>query len=95
MNTKRTDTDRVLAALRGPAAVTSEAGSPRIGQRENHVRFTFDMDRAQHRFVKRFVLDCDTTSSAATRALWALVEQDSALAERLRGYLVEPPARDV
>jgi len=67
--TKRTDTSRMLEALRGPSTVAVPTeGTPPVrvtGSRASQVRFTFDMARNQHRFVKRFVLDCDTTGSAA------------------------------
>lgn len=89
MTTKRTSTDQVLAALQGPA-ISLPARSP--AQQSNrpkagHVRFTFDIDRSQHLFIRHFALDTRTTASAATRALWALVEEDNALAERVRGLL--------
>jgi hypothetical protein len=88
MTTKRTE--QVLAALRGanPSAPAEPAGEPALARsRRGGVRFTFDVSREQHRFIRQFVLDSETTASAATRALWALVQEDSALAERLRGSL--------
>ena len=91
MSTKRTD--QVLAALRGTAAPPAP---PVLQQHEESkskddaVRFTFDVPRHQHRFIRQFVLDSNTTASAATRALWGLVQDDNALAERLRGLLTAP-----
>lgn len=89
MTTKRTSTDQVLAALQGPA-IPLPASSPvqrSSSPREGLVRFTFDIDRSQHLFIRHFALDTRTTASAATRALWSLVEEDNALAERVRGLL--------
>ncbi len=48
------------------------------------IRFTFDVAREQHRFIKHFVYDSDSTASAVTRALWELVAEDNALAQRVR-----------
>lgn len=82
-------TDEVLAALMGPLpqapAQTSQARG--TGPKPGYVRFTFDMDPELHYFIRHFVLESRTSASAAMRALWSLVEQDSALAERLRGVL--------
>lgn len=89
MTTKRTE--QVLAALRGanPPAPAEPQGEPALARRRRGgVRFTFDVSREQHRFIRQFVLDSETTASAATRTLWMLVQEDSALAERLRGNLV-------
>jgi hypothetical protein len=81
-------TDQVLAALRGTAPSPVAPSEEVTGAlKEKAVRFTFDVDRHQHRFIRQFVLDEQTTASAATRALWTLVQADNALAERLRGIL--------
>ncbi len=88
MNNKRTD--QVLAALRGtepPTVIPAPTVADAARRRDDQIRFTFDVARGQHRFIRQFVLDSQTTASAATRALWSLVEDDSALAERLRGQL--------
>ena len=66
-----------------PVAAVADAAK----RRDDQIRFTFDVARGQHRFIRQFVLDSQTTASAATRALWSLVEEDNALAERLRGQL--------
>ena len=88
--TTKNRTDQVLAALRGEAAPVGVA--PLVEQqlqkqKSDAVRFTFDVVRDQHRFIRQFVLDSDTNASAATRTLWTLVQDDSGLAERLRGLL--------
>jgi hypothetical protein len=85
MTKKRTD--EVLAALMGqqpkpPSEVQPSRGN---GPKPGYVRFTFDIAPDQHYFIRHFVLESRTTASAAMRELWSLVEEDSALAERLRG----------
>lgn len=86
---KKKRTDQVLAALMGPlpkplSEVPQSRGN---GPKSGYVRFTFDIDPDQHYFIRHFVLESRTSASAAMRALWSLVEEDSALAERLRGVL--------
>jgi hypothetical protein len=88
MTTNRTE--QVLAALRGASPPPSAAKQPQNAagpEKEPAVRFTFDVPRDQHRFIRQFVLDAESTASAATRILWTLVQEDSGLAERLRGQL--------
>ena len=88
--TTKNRTDQVLAALRGetlPMSATPLVEQQVQKQKSDAVRFTFDVARDQHRFIRQFVLDSDTNASAATRTLWTLVQDDSGLAERLRGLL--------
>lgn len=80
----------VLAAMTAQAPMTVLPPSPAGrsgGRRSDMVRFTFDVSRPQHRFIKQYVLESDATASAATRQLWQLVQEDSTLAERLRAAL--------
>ena len=81
----------VLAAMTAQAPVAvlppPASGVRPGGRRSDMVRFTFDVTRPQHRFIKQYVLESDATASAATRLLWQLVQEDSALAERLRAAL--------
>ena len=56
------------------------------------MRFTFDVSREQHRSIKHYVLEAETTASAATRALWELVAEDNALAQRLTSRLAAQAA---
>jgi hypothetical protein len=93
MTTKRTE--QVLAALRGatpPATTAPQSEQTSVRGKRDGVRFTFDVAREQHRYIRKFVLDSETTASAATRSLWALVQEDNALAERLRGKLASEEA---
>lgn len=80
----------VLAAMTAQAPVMvlpQPTTGVRGGRRSDMVRFTFDVSRPQHRFIKQYVLESDATASAATRLLWQLVQEDSTLAERLRSAL--------
>lgn len=52
-------------------------------------RFTVELPREQHRFIKQFALSADTDASAVTRVLFRQLEEDPQLAERVRS-LVQP-----
>lgn len=58
---------------------------------EKRVRFTLDLTRAQHRFLKLFAIDAETDASVVMRALLALLEQDSTVRERIHRQLVQAP----
>jgi hypothetical protein len=45
------------------------------------VRVTVDLDREQHRFLRRFAFEADVDASAIQRILLALLEEDEKLAE--------------
>jgi hypothetical protein len=47
------------------------------------VRFTLDLARPQHRFLRRFALDAETDASVVVRTLLAMLEEDSSLAKRV------------
>lgn len=83
-------TREVLAAMvaQAPAMIVPPppSGGP-ASPRSSTVRFTFDVPRSQHRYIKHFVLEAETTGSQATRALWDLVQEDPQLAHRLRSAL--------
>ena len=55
------------------------------------VRFTLDLTRPQHRFLKQFALDVEADASNVMRALLRLLEEDEALAKRVVARL--PSAR--
>lgn len=91
----RPSTADVLATMNAqppkPPSPTPTAlpGKPVVvrSRQADTVRFTFDVSREQHRFIKHYVLDAQTTASAATRTLWDLVAEDNALAQRLGARL--------
>lgn len=53
------------------------------GSAERKVRFTLDLTRQQHRFLRRFAFDAEVDASAVLRALLALLEEDERLAKRV------------
>ena len=53
------------------------------------MRYTLDLDRSQHRFLRQFALDAEVDASAVMRALLRLLAEDAALAERVRSMLDE------
>lgn len=58
-----------------------------VGRADTPARFTVELSRPQHRFVKRFALEADSDASAITRALLSLLETDPQVAERVRGLV--------
>jgi hypothetical protein len=85
------------------AASRSDRAKPRQGQlaprarrdpaTDHRVRFTLDLERPQHRFLKQFALDADSDASVVLRVLLSLLEEDRTLAKRVRGRIVELLAR--
>ena len=88
----RPSTADVLATMNAQPPSTTPAALPVKttvvpAKQTDTVRFTFDVSRGQHRFIKHYVLDAQTTASAATRTLWDLVAEDNTLAQRLGARL--------
>lgn len=52
-------------------------------------RFTVELQRSQHRYLKRFAMDADSDASSVIRALLTLLEGDPGLRERVQER-VEP-----
>jgi len=50
-------------------------------------RFTVELPRDQHRFIKQFALSADSDASTVTRILFRQLESDPDLAERIRSLL--------
>jgi hypothetical protein len=50
---------------------------------ERRIRYTLDLSREQHRFLKRFAFDAETDASVVMRALLALLQNDEKLARRV------------
>lgn len=50
---------------------------------DRSVRFTLDLARDQHRFLKRFAVDAETDASVVMRALLTLLAEDAAIARRI------------
>jgi hypothetical protein len=51
------------------------------------VRYTLDLSREQHRFLKRFAFDEETDASVVMRALLTLLQNDERVARRVRSEL--------
>jgi len=70
-----------------PLGRTGDKGSPggrSTGARaDRRVRFTLDLTRQQHRFLKQFALDVEADASNVMRTLLRLLEEDGALAKRV------------
>jgi hypothetical protein len=60
---------------------------------EKRVRFTLDLERDQHRFLKRFSLDAEADAARVMRALLDQLQQDSELANRIRGVVWQAERR--
>jgi hypothetical protein len=63
--------------------------SGRSGARNDRTRFTLDLERRQHRFLKQFALDAETDASAVMRVLLRLLQEDDKLARRVLARLTE------
>ncbi len=55
---------------------------PSAGEATPRVRYTLDLSKEQHRFLKQFALDAEADASAILRALLALLQTDQELAGR-------------
>ena len=53
------------------------------------VRFTLDLDRERHQFLKRFALDAETDAAAVMRALLSRLQSDPELAQAIRSDIWE------
>lgn len=53
------------------------------------VRFTLDLPRSQHKFLKRFALDADSDAAPIVRVLISRLERDEELARSVREELQE------
>ena len=59
---------------------------------ERRVRYTLDLDRTQHRFLRLFALDAEVDASKVVRALLTLLEEDAALTKRVLERVSEAQA---
>jgi hypothetical protein len=53
------------------------------------VRFTLDLARSQHRFLKQFALDAESDASVILRMLLSLLEEDRVLTKRVLARIAE------
>ena len=54
---------------------------------KKRVRFTLDLSKEQHKFLKRFALEEEADASAVLRALLVRLELDEALVKAVRAEL--------
>lgn len=54
---------------------------------DRSVRYTLDLSREQHRFLKRYAFDAETDASVVMRVLLALLASDETVARRVRSEL--------
>jgi hypothetical protein len=60
---------------------------PTPTREDPRVRYTLDLSREQHRFLKRFAFDAETDASVVMRAMLALLQHDERFARRVRAAL--------
>jgi hypothetical protein len=58
------------------------------------VRFTLDLAREQHRFLKRFALDAEANASVVMRTLLSILQDDKAFARTVIARVQAPPPPD-
>jgi hypothetical protein len=56
---------------------------------DRRVRFTLDLARSQHRFLKQFALDAESDASVILRMLLSLLEEDRVLTKRVLARIAE------
>jgi hypothetical protein len=67
-----------------PEVPYAPAGAPQRPRPEKPVRFTLDLDREQHRFLKTYAAGFDAKASEVMRALLDELRADEDLAARVR-----------
>lgn len=65
------------------AIIVTASRPPNEASADRRVRYTLDLTREQHRFLRRFAFDAETDASVVMRALLALLESDEKLAQRV------------
>jgi hypothetical protein len=74
---------RPMAAVQD-ASRTDPGPGTRPPRPEKPVRFTLDLSRDQHRFLKEFALDTEADASVIMRALLTQLREDPDLAQRVQ-----------
>jgi hypothetical protein len=62
---------------------------PNNSATDRRVRFTLDLARSQHRFLKQFALDAEADASVILRVLLSLLEEDGRLTKRVLARIAE------
>jgi len=61
----------------------SSSTSPHPPSGDRRIRYTLDLARDQHRFLRLFALDAGVDASVVVRTLLSLLEEDGKLARRV------------
>jgi hypothetical protein len=83
---------RLKASAAGSRAVQAETPSeptpvPAVEKHESITRIMVKMPKAQHRFIRQFALESDTSVSSIIRLLLTRIENDPVFAEDVRSHL--------
>lgn len=78
-------TEREMPLAARPVDVTAAQRPPSPSARP--IRYTLDLAREQHRFLKQFALDAEADASEVMRALLHLLEDEPSLASTVRARL--------
>jgi hypothetical protein len=70
-------------AIEGGQARAGARGASEPSPIDRRVRFTLDLERSQHRFLKQFALDAESDASVILRVLLSLLEEDGVLTKRV------------
>jgi hypothetical protein len=54
---------------------------------ERRVRYTLDLSREQHRFLRRYAFEAELDASVVMRTLLALLQNDETVARKVRSEL--------
>jgi hypothetical protein len=73
-----------MAAVQDASPRTDPGPSARPPRPEKPVRFTLDLSRDQHRFLKEFALDTEADASVIMRELLTQLRDDPDLAQRVQ-----------
>lgn len=80
--TEHTETESQSAAEDKPEKTENQQSEGR-----SSVRVTVDLRAAQHKFLKHFAVEADSTSTKVLRGLLEIMESDEELRDRLRREL--------
>ena len=75
--------------MKGREARAGARGANDPSAIDRRVRFTLDLARSQHRFLKQFALDAESDASVILRVLLSLLEEDELLTKRVLARIAE------
>jgi hypothetical protein len=83
-------TDRRRGAQSRPARgrrAGEEETATQGASEDRRIRYTLDLSREQHRFLRRYAFDAETDASVVMRVLLALLRTDKTVARKVRSEL--------